>query len=82
MFTLSKKGFAPFFGPPDLAGECLFWAVHLQFLDSLRRQVDAASAIAPRWLTWCTRSRPACRPRAYCSEITTVDCVCAPATDA
>ena len=24
----------------------------------------------------------ACGPRAYCSEITTVDCVCAPATDA
>ena len=28
------------------------------------------------------RDVPAYRPRAYCSEITTVDCVCAPATDA
>jgi hypothetical protein len=45
-------------------------------------QVDAASAMALAAMVDAVREVRAYRPRAYCSEITTVDCVCAPATDA
>ena len=44
----------------------------------VRRLFDAASAAAVDVVDEVR----ACGPRAYCSEITTVDCVCAPATDA
>jgi hypothetical protein len=44
----------------------------------VRRHFDAASAAAVD----VVHEVRSCRPRAYCSEITTADCVCAPATDA